>query len=485
MRAPTRKQNADMNFVPLPEHSGPPNDEAIERRELGFLRPGLWSAMAVFVLINLPFWCLQTSFVLSRPLVSFDLILVALIATRSLSLGASALLLAWAVEGVLQASQGYHFRAVGEFVGAFRFAGAVGWQQFVTPLSVGVVVLFAACAGLALALVRRRRPSKRALLLLAFMAFAFDLVNGSTQSFGLGKDQRLIGLNMAGSPTWNIVVGKVREARNRSLPMTRIEAPMSFAAVDGWHASHPDRSVLLLVVESMGMPIAQPVRDWMTRRIASADIRHRWDVAVGAEPFSGSTTYGELRVLCRLAGHYSRLTPADARQCLPAAYARDGYRTTGLHGFSKRMFDRAEWWPTVGFQESLFLEQLGSHGDECGSAFPGLCDKALITRAVGIADKPRQFVYALTLNTHLPLEPMPVPEDLQRLCQSASVADSACQLVSQLGQVLDVIGTTLQQTKSAPMVVVVGDHAPPFLSTVDRQAFESRRVPAIVLTPLE
>lgn len=474
-----------MNFIPLPERSGPSRGESIKKRWFGLLQPGPWSAMAALALINLPFWCLQVSFVLTRPLVSLDLILVVLIAARSLPLGALALLAAWAVEGALQASQGYHFRAVGEFIGAFRFAGALGWQQFITPLSVGVVVLFAASAGCALALVRRRRPSTRALVVLAFAAFALDLINGSTLSFGLGKDRRLIGTNLAGSPTWNVVVGKVRDARNRSLPMTRIDAPTSFAAVDGWHASHPDRSVLVVVVESMGLPTAQPLHDWMTRRIASADVRRRWNVAVGAEKFSGSTTYGELRVLCRLSGHYSRLTPADASQCLPAAYARDGFSTTGLHGFSEKMFDRGQWWSTLGFQQSLFVEQLGSRDSECGSAFPGLCDKILIARAVGIADRPRQFVYALTLNTHLPLDPRPVPEDLRQLCLSSQVADPSCQLISQLGQVLHDIGVELQLAKSAPMVVIVGDHAPPFLSTIDRRAFESRSVPAIVLTPIE
>jgi hypothetical protein len=97
--------------------------------------------------------------------------------------------------------------------------------------------------------------------------------------------------------------------------------------------------------------------------------------------------------------------------------------------------------------------------------------------------QPRSFVYALTLNTHLPLAPIPISPDLEPLCQAAQTGDEVCMLLEQLAVLLRSIPRTLLEQASRPYVVLVGDHPPPFASLHARSQFASGLVPIFVLTP--
>jgi hypothetical protein len=194
--------------------------------------------------------------------------------------------------------------------------------------------------------------------------------------------------------------------------------------------------MLVIIVESMGVPNSTVLKTRMEEKLFTSKVKARWATTSLNEPFSGSTTSGEIRVLCGLTGQYHRLTVDNASQCLPNKIALAGYTTTGMHGFTSQMFDRATWWPTIGINNRFFAEQLSNSGNFCGHAFPGICDKDLIIRAVNIAGQPKQFVYLLTLNSHLTLLPTEIPLYLQVLCKQESAGTQACQLIAQLGNVL-------------------------------------------------
>jgi hypothetical protein len=109
----------------------------------------------------------------------------------------------------------------------------------------------------------------------------------------------------------------------------------------------------------------------------------------------------------------------------------------------------------------------------------------MILKAALIADKPKQFVYLLTLDTHLPLKKIIVPNSFLNLCRMESVDISSCQMVYSLGEVLKSISIELQEAKTPFFIEIVGDHSPPFLNEQSRLSFNQKMVPIYILKPLK
>jgi len=182
--------------------------------------------------------------------------------------------------------------------------------------------------------------------------------------------------------------------------------------------------------------------------------------------------------------------PSQLPHCLPEVLQQRGYHTMAVHGFEPRMFQRESWYPRIGFEESWFLPQLRSQGlPECPGPFPGLCDAAVATWIGAKLRSPEtspQFVYWLTLNSHLPV---PVKTGLQQpaSCEvSLLLKDRALctwfQLIHDVHR--SVAQLALDQMALRPTVfLIVGDHAPPFSSDARRGAFLSHEVPYVVLWP--
>lgn len=95
----------------------------------------------------------------------------------------------------------------------------------------------------------------------------------------------------------------------------------------------------------------------------------------------------------------------------------------------------------------------------------------------------RSFVYLLTLNTHLPLAPVSISDSERQLCSAEQLDEDVCQMVAQTGRVLSAIGREAAAVAQAPLIVVIGDHAPPFVRAVSRAQFDPKYVPAYVLRP--
>jgi hypothetical protein len=268
------------------------------------------------------------------------------------------------------------------------------------------------------------------------------------------------------------------------------DEPFSSAASQtGFDALAGDGNHLLVVmVEAMGVPRDPALRAKLMRRWREGDIGRIYDMRIGSTPFWGSTTYGEMRELCGRWGDYHELIEKRDQGCLPARLARQGYRTTAIHGFDEGFFKRKEWYPHIGFQQLVFREELvGKGAGTCGGVFPGACDRDVPTmigerlkRAEG-----KQFVYWLTLNSHIPV---PASEQLQtKNCAKfdpALARDHAmiCRLFSLWGDTNDGLARMLTDPDLPPTdVLIVGDHAPPFFDRSQRTQFDPARVPWVLL----
>ncbi|MDT9599456.1 sulfatase-like hydrolase/transferase [Sphingosinicella rhizophila] len=251
-----------------------------------------------------------------------------------------------------------------------------------------------------------------------------------------------------------------------------------------------ERHVLFVMVEAMGAPTDPAIATKLVDIWAPPEVRARYEVTTGTTPFYGSTTSGEMRELCGRWGDYRELMETKDATCLPALLAAKGYHSQAWHSFSGKMFDRNRWYPNAGFQEMRFGERLVADGaDICPGVFPGACDRD-VPREIGTTLKQArqpQFLYWLTVNSHLPVLKNKRLQTLDCARFDASL-DAAYPMTCRLLQLFDQTGSAMARQITATDfpptdILIVGDHLPPFFDRYHRTQFEPDHVPWILLRP--
>lgn len=247
------------------------------------------------------------------------------------------------------------------------------------------------------------------------------------------------------------------------------------------------RNAIVVVVESMGQLVDAEKRAWIAAPLMAPEVAARYQVTSGATEYFGSTTAGEMRELCGTRAGYAELDAAAAARCLPARLKRAGYETIALHGFSRNMFERRDWYPKIGFDRMVFGEDLKAAGIRmCGGPFRGACDadmEPVIRRTIDAAERP-YLVYWLTLNTHVPVLPADVRGPLA--CADGAAGDSrnVCVMAALWREVFASVARLAVHAASKPTdILIVGDHAPPLWSASGRAMFEPGKVAWYRLSP--
>jgi len=246
-------------------------------------------------------------------------------------------------------------------------------------------------------------------------------------------------------------------------------------------------NIMVVMVEAMGEPNDKAVRAQLDRIWMRPELAGRFDIVHGDTPFFGSTTSGEIRELCHRWGNYPEIDKPDAG-CLPAQLVRRGYQTTSIHGFSGDFFDRTRWYPLIGFQKMVFGQDLLNKGASyCPNVFSGACDSdvpALIADKLARADKP-QFVYWLTLNSHLPIvenRQLGTEHCAQLGKQHDADFPMICRLFSIWHNTADALVKVVSRPDFPPThILIVGDHMPPFTHQKSRLQFDPEHVPWVLL----
>jgi len=159
-----------------------------------------------------------------------------------------------------------------------------------------------------------------------------------------------------------------------------------------------------------------------------------------------------------------------------------------MHSFQGPFFKRNIWYPNVGFENQEFAKELQKRGArECGGVFPGACDRdipKLMADNLKKAEGP-QFLYWLTVNSHLPVPPgknlnvencsrvSPVlAEEYPMICRQFAIWDDVdTALIAQI---------TAEDFPEAD-ILIVGDHMPPYFDRHNRSQFDPERVPWLYL----
>jgi phosphoglycerol transferase MdoB-like AlkP superfamily enzyme len=251
-------------------------------------------------------------------------------------------------------------------------------------------------------------------------------------------------------------------------------------------------NVVLILVESWGKPISADLGQFLVRPYLDKKLSEKYTLREGTVPFYGPTVAGEARELCGSAMGFGLLTASapELKRCLPETMNAMGYHSMAVHGYSARMFDRVDWYGRIGFDETWFRDQLVGQGlPMCPGPFPGTCDAATSAWIGDQLEKDSgspQFVYWVTLNSHLPV---PIPNLVKDppSCSDSSITAENRAICSWYQLVFNVHRSVselaLRSTTRPTIFLIVGDHAPPFSSARLRGQFSDRVVPYVLLAP--
>lgn len=233
-----------------------------------------------------------------------------------------------------------------------------------------------------------------------------------------------------------------------------------------------DRNLLVVIVEGMGAFADPEERRLLSDKLAAASAG-RFRMATGTSNYYGSTTGAEARELCGVWGTYVNFLRRQIHDCLPEKLAAAGYHTVSYHASGSTLFSRREWYPRIGIQEMNFYEDIQRDRPEairnrCGSVFLGMCDADvgdLIHKDMLEGGSRRGMYYWLTLNSHIPYEP--VPGNPLKCETSAAAIPSLipCQLTEIWGEVFDRVAAIASDPDMPPVdIVIAGDHNTPLWS---------------------
>jgi len=443
-----------------------------------WLRDCAWAALLI-ALTNLPFWVLELRYVVARPVFNADAAMALLLASAAGAWWVLALVMAWALDLLQGLAIGFHFGTINNLLQTVRFLPHVDITGFMGLNLMGLVAVFGVCLAAAAWLRRRVKPAFSAVLAVLVLLTLSDVINGSGLPWMLKKDVHGA-TNLQGSPTLNVAAVALARARLETAAPADLDHRLQRELMD-WADAHRGGSLFFVVLESWGDYVDPAVRDAVESALHSPQAVNRWHISRRSVAFKGATTAGEIRLLCGSALHYSRIGSAN-EACLGVGLKRLGFSTVALHGFSRFMFDREAWWPELGFDQTVFDDNLGSAPARCGTVLRGICDTHMVDAAATRLG-PGRFVYLLTLDTHLPLAAVALTEHESLMCSQRQLSASVCQHAAQMGRLIGKIVAVAATRQPAPLLVLAGDHSPPFFDAKDKSMFSSSLVPLVVAVP--
>jgi hypothetical protein len=279
----------------------------------------------------------------------------------------------------------------------------------------------------------------------------------------------------------NLLRPAINQFRNERIGTVRNPTPISANSFAVGYSADSDAPARILSVGVESWSISRnPETLRRQQEILTRALGGEYEISFGAHQFHGSTLEGEVRELC---GLQLNGIPRDALErdslhdCLPRALAERGYATSGWHGNSGSFYRRSEIYPAIGLQAVYSYEALRPQvGKLCRSLFVGICDADVLRlAAASFVEGRRSFVHVMTLDTHLPLPPP------KRACPQRHGAQ-LCSWEEGIDATLGSIVHALEGARVKPdLVVIYGDHAPPFLDAETRGRFVAGQVPFVAL----
>lgn len=378
---------------------------------------------------------------------------------------------------------------------SLRYLNAQPWSRLSLYGALVLGYVFTVVVAFRLLMPKRSRPAVRwsaALSALAALLFAADFLCGRYSA--LGADVTRARLTLVRTPAVSLVRrALVFRTRPVDGPIGPVDSALGRFLARSQGAVVKSRANLVIVlVESWGEMKNGSARAQLEQVYRRPDLLARYSVERGTVPFRGATISGEVREIC------GRTFPTDIagapdpelHSCVPFRFLQEGYSTFGIHGFRPGMYGRQDWYPRVGLSRAFFEPDLTRAGlKTCPGGLTGTCDADV---AVWLQQFLRDssathpaFIHWVTLNSHLPVEPNSSRET-RSACRTASPIlqdDGLCAWYRLVQNVHESVFRIAMAARRPTYFVIVGDHAPPFLSTGRRNEFSQSEVPYALLLP--
>ena len=426
------------------------------------------NVVVVIAVAHAPFWILHWFIFLNRPIFNFDILLSLTVMIFRQKLGATLLIASWILDLVFTQSYHFNFQSVVDFVYSVKFLRALNPIYLVSLPHLLLIIIFLTSLFICTQVTKNKSEyTPRVVTLLACGVFllATDIING-TSGYS-SRNTVKVSTNLSGSTIYRLL-RSYRVYDNLQAVKTLDENDKIPLEVMNWVSNNQEKSVLFIIVESLGVPKSEKLLEFLKPKIN----KNTFELKVRKLKSVGSTTNGELRFLCGLSGSYRKLNNKNTAECLPSKLKNNNWETYGFHGFSKKMFNRNKWWKLIGLSKTFFAEDVViAELPFCGALYRGACDENVIDLAINALGSGKVFSYALTLNTHLPVIHTEIPDELSLICNKDRIAIGPCNHIASLHKVISSIVTRSSKLEQAPLVIIIGDHRPPFHKPAEQDVF--------------
>lgn len=438
------------------------------------------NVVVVIAVAHTPFWILDWFIFLNRPIFNLDILLSLTVMIFRKKLGATLVIASWILDLTFTQSYHFNFQSVVDFIYSVKFLKALNPIYLVSFPHLLLIITFLISLFICVQVNKSKSqyaPRVVTLLACGIFLLAADIING-TSAFS-ARNTVKVSLNLSGSAIYRLL-SSYRVYDNIQVIKTVDDNDNIPLEVMNWVSNNQEKSVLFIIVESLGVPKSEKLLEFLKPKIN----KNTFELEMRKLKSVGSTTSGELRLLCGLSGSYKKLNNENTRECLPSQLTKNNWETYGFHGFSKKMFDRGKWWKHIGLSKTFFAEDLViSDLPFCGSLFRGACDENVIELAINALGSGKVFSYALTLNTHLPVIHIEVPDDLLSICNKDRIPIGPCTHIAALQKIISNTVTKISKLEQAPLVIIIGDHPPPFYKPAEQGVFVIDQTLGYIISP--
>jgi hypothetical protein len=301
------------------------------------------------------------------------------------------------------------------------------------------------------------------------------------------------GGSIASVPSWPFIKAVqhaiVKSTAKRNIELLGSAAKKVFMEAP---AGNTSKKEALILVESWGLITNKDLQREVQQPLYDLNKANQYTIKEGTTPYKYLTQAGEFRELTGYVFHYYQVKDSWVKEnSLLIKKQQQGFHVVGIHGNTGRFYRRQMLWPVLGVQEMYFSEDFAKQSMPlCGSdIFKGVCDTAINTWLLNTMNRQperKEFYYWVTLNTHLPL--VEIHDEAYRQFAEKWKPQGITENILQIAYQQQLLFKDLADKLSKPgapqvHVLLVGDHAPPFIDPADRKLYNGELVPFVELIP--
>jgi hypothetical protein len=345
-------------------------------------------------------------------------------------------------------------------------------------------------------LIKKKIGNDKSLIQLFLFMFVFvfilDNINGSSFFMVYQYNGKLYKGNLGGFPTQ--VLYRQISSKNNLINKIPILNPLQKESITfKQFVMDTTSNQMLIIVESMGLIDDSIKREAFQNSISDIFKQKNWETSWGQTYFTGGTTTAELRELLNCDGSYQYFISQKNSKNFSSIFQikkKKGYHVNAIHSYKGDMFERRIWWKNIGVDEIYFREDLVTFYKfklnlNHDTPFISLNDEdAFDFIQAKTANRGKQFSYFLTENGHLPIITTIENQNSSLLFdidKESVLSKHGRNHLKRISNFLIYIASHLDSIKFQS-IVIVGDHAPPFLKKEDRSFYNNKFVPYLIVT---